>query len=79
MITITYKCDSEFPGTDTECKVSITDATTCTNAFEAFVRVLQLAGYSQQAIRYSAESVEYDMREHIEAAASFMSKRVGDS
>lgn len=79
MITITYKCDSEFPGTDTECKVTITDDTTCTHAFEAFVRVLQLAGYQQESIRYGAESTEYDMREHIEAAASFMSKRVGDS
>ena len=79
MITITYKCDSEFPGTDTDCKVTITDDTTCTSAFEAFVRVLQLAGYQQESIRYSAEAVEYDMREHIEAASSVMNKRVGDS
>ena len=75
MITIIYKCDTEFPGTETECKVTITDEATCTHAFEAFVRVLQLAGYQQESIRYSAEAVEYDMREHIEAASSLMNKR----
>ena len=75
MLTITYKCASEFPGTDTDCKVTITDDTTCTHAFEAFVRVLQLAGYQQESIRYSAESIEFDIRRHIEAASSVMPKR----
>ena len=79
MITITYKCDSEFPGVTTDCRVELTDDTNCPNAFEAFARVLQVAGYQNESIRNSAEELEYNMREHIEAAASIMNQRVGDN
>ena len=75
MIEIRYEDTTEFPGVDTNLLVEIARDTTCTHAFEAFVRVLQLAGYQQESIRYSAECVESDMREHIEAAASVMNKR----
>ena len=75
MIEIRCKKTTEFPGVDTNLLVEIARDTTCTHAFEAFVRVLQLAGYQQESIRYSAECVESDMREHIEAAASVMNKR----
>ena len=79
MIEIRYKNTTEFPGVDTNLWVDIGEDTTCTHAFEAFVKVLQLAGYQQESIRHSAECVESDMREHIEAATSVMNKRVGDS
>ena len=79
MITITYKCDSEFPGVTTDCRLELTDDTNCPDAFEAFARVLQVAGYQNESIRHSAEGLEYNMRERIEAAASIMTTRVGDS
>jgi len=79
MITITYKCDSEFQGVTTDCKIELTEDTTCTDALEAFARVLQVAGYQNESIRHSAEELEHNMREHIEAAALVMNQRVGDS
>ena len=75
MIEIRYENTTEFPGVDTNLLVDIGEDTTCTHAFEAFVRVLQLAGYTQESIRYSAGCVERDMREYIEAAALVMTKR----
>ena len=75
MIEIRYKNTTEFPGVDTNLCVDIGEDTTCTHAFEAFVKVLQLAGYLQESIRHSAGCVESYMRENIEAAASMMPKR----
>ena len=75
MIEIRYKNTTEIPGVDTNLWVDIGEDTTCTHAFEAFVKVLQLAGYQQESIRRSAECVESDMWKHIEAAASMMTKR----
>ena len=75
MIEIRYENTTEFSGVDTNLLVEIGEDTTCPHAFEAFVRVLQLAGYKQESIRYSAGCVESDMRKHIEAAASMMTKR----
>lgn len=79
MITITYKCDSEFPGVTTDCKIELTEDTNCPYAFEAFARVLQVAGYQNESIRHSAEDLDYYMREVIETSASTMKERVGDS
>ena len=79
MITITYKCDSEFPGVTTNCTVELTEDTNCPDAFEAFARILQVAGYQNESIRHSAEELEYDMREAIESSSSTMKARVGDS
>ena len=76
MIEIRCKKTTEFPGVATTLLVEIGEGTKCTHAFEAFVRVLQLADYQQESIRYSVGS---DMREHIEAAVAVMNKRVGDS
>ena len=78
MIEITYENTTEFPGVETNLRVEISEDTNCPDAFEAFARVLQVAGYQNESIRHSAECLEYSMREHIEAAASVMRKRVGD-
>ena len=79
MIEIIYENTTEFPGVETNLRVEISEDTNCPDAFEAFARVLQVAGYQNESIRHSADELEYNMREHIEAAASVMTMRVGDS
>ena len=79
MIEIIYENTTEFPGVETNLRVEISEDTNCPDAFEAFARVLQVAGYQNESIRHSAECLEYSMRGHIEAASSVMNQRIGDS
>ena len=79
MIEIIYEDTTEFPGVETNLRVEISEDTNCPDAFEAFARVLQVAGYQNESIRHSAEELEHNMREHIKAAAFVMNQRIGDS